>query len=220
MVLMLGDNIYGGQTPADFKRKFEDPYRALLSGGVRFFASLGNHDNPNSRYYAGFNMSGQRYYSFRSGEAEFFALDSSQMDRAQLSWIQERTAASDAKWKICFFHHPMYSSGKRHGPDMALRTILEPILLKQGVQVVLAGHEHFYERIKPAKGIHHFVLGNSGKLRKRNIRVSFDTMKGFDSDLAFGVFEITADQVVFQIISRTGSIVDSGVIERRAMAAQ
>ncbi len=55
-VVMLGDNIYGGQTAADFKLKFEDPYKPLLDGGVKFYASLGNHDNPNERFYKPFNM--------------------------------------------------------------------------------------------------------------------------------------------------------------------
>src|SRR3954462_15979561 len=79
-VLMLGDNIYGGQTPADFQQKFEAPYKALLEGGVKFYAALGNHDNPNERYYKPFNMGEKRYYNFKSGSVEFFALDSTYMD--------------------------------------------------------------------------------------------------------------------------------------------
>jgi hypothetical protein len=219
-VLMLGDNIYGSQSPASFKNKFEKPYQPLLEGGVRFFASLGNHDNPNSRFYKPFRMEGQRYYSFRNGDVEFFALDSTYLDPVQLDWIAKRLAASPARWKICYFHHPLYSSGRRHGPDLDLRARLEPVLEKGGVNVVLAGHEHFYERLKPQKGIQHFVLGNSGKLRMNNIKRSLDTIKGFDRDLAFGLFEITGDQIFFQAISRTGEIVDSGVIERRGLTGQ
>jgi hypothetical protein len=64
-VVMLGDNIYGGETAADFKLKFEDPYKPLLDGGVKFYASLGNHDDPNERFYKPFNMGGRRYYSFK-----------------------------------------------------------------------------------------------------------------------------------------------------------
>src|SRR5438477_7328083 len=78
-VIMLGDNIYGGSTPADFKRKFEEPYKPLLDAGVKFYASLGNHDNPNERFYKPFNMNEKRYYDFKSGNAEFFALDSNYM---------------------------------------------------------------------------------------------------------------------------------------------
>src|SRR5689334_5876780 len=71
-VLMLGDNIYGSHSPEDFKRKFEDPYKALLDAGVKFFASLGNHDPPNERYYKPFNMGEKRFYNFKRGNAEFF----------------------------------------------------------------------------------------------------------------------------------------------------
>src|SRR5215471_7824855 len=86
-VLMLGDNIYGGKSPADFRNKFETPYKPLLDSGVKFYASLGNHDDPNERYYKPFNMDGQRYYTFRKGDAQFFALDSTYMDGAQLDWL-------------------------------------------------------------------------------------------------------------------------------------
>jgi hypothetical protein len=55
-VIMLGDNIYGGDSPKNFTRKFEQPYKPLLDAGVKFYASLGNHDNPNERFYKLFNM--------------------------------------------------------------------------------------------------------------------------------------------------------------------
>src|SRR5579862_9273228 len=107
--LMLGDNLYGGEKPADFKKKFEDPYKALLDGGVKFYASLGNHDNPNERFYKPFNMDGKRYYTFKRGDVEFFALDSNYMDPDQLDWLEKELSNSDASWKIAFFHHALYS---------------------------------------------------------------------------------------------------------------
>src|SRR5260370_23249388 len=63
-VLMLGDNLYGHQRPEDFKKKFEHPYQPLLDAGVKFYAALGNHDDPNERFYKPFNMGGSRYYKF------------------------------------------------------------------------------------------------------------------------------------------------------------
>src|SRR6202045_2333501 len=73
-VIMLGDNIYGGSSPKDYEKKFESPYKSLLDAGVKFYASLGNHDNPNQRFYKPFNMGEQRYYSLKKANAEFFAL--------------------------------------------------------------------------------------------------------------------------------------------------
>jgi 3',5'-cyclic AMP phosphodiesterase CpdA len=212
-VIMLGDNIYGHKTPADFKRKFEDPYRPLLDAGVKFYASLGNHDDPNERLYKPFNMDGKRYYSFKRGNVEFFALDSGYMDPQQLDWIKKQIADSKATWKICYFHHPLYSHGKAHGPDIDLRKLLEPIFQEQGVNVVLSGHEHDYERVKPQHGIYYFVVGNSGQLHLHNLRPSPETAKGFDIDRTFALVEIAGDELYFQTISRSGETVDSGVLE-------
>jgi len=214
-VLTLGDNIYGGKSAADMKKKFEDPYKALLDAGVKFYASLGNHDNPNERFYKPYNMGDKRYYSFRKGNAEFFALDSNYMDPEELAWLSKALHDSNAAWKICYFHHPLYSDGKFHGPDADLRAHLEPILLSNGVRVVLSGHEHLYERIKPHGGIYYFVLGNSGELRRNNLKPSPDTEKGFDTDRDFMVMEIAGDQLYFQTISRTGETIDSGLINRQ-----
>jgi hypothetical protein len=85
LVIMLGDNMYGGQQPADFVKKFEMPYAALLSAGVKFQASLGNHDRDENVLYKPFNMNGQRYYSYARNNVRFFALDSTRMDDKQLA---------------------------------------------------------------------------------------------------------------------------------------
>src|SRR5215831_10702240 len=127
-VLMLGDNIYGGHSARDFERKFERPYRSLLDEGVRFYASLGNHDDPNQeRLYKPFNMGGERYHTFKKGDVAFFALDSNYMDPRQLDWLQDNLEKSKTKWKICYFHPPLYNVGKSHGPDLDLRSQLLPI---------------------------------------------------------------------------------------------
>ena len=214
-VLMMGDNLYGGDKPKDYQQKFEIPYKPLMDAGVKFYASLGNHDDANQRFYKNFNMNGERYYTFRPKLGiRFFALDSNYMDRAQLAWLQEQLRSSGSEWKICFFHHPLYSSGDRHGSDEQLRAVLEPLFVQFGVSVVFSGHDHFYERIKPQKGIYYFVSGAGGQLRRGNIRTTDLTAKGFDQDNHFMILEIAGDEMYFQTISRTGTTVDSGVIQR------
>lgn len=213
-VLMLGDNIYGGKSARDFERKFELPYKPLLAAGVRFYASIGNHDNPNERFYKPFNMSGSRYYSFKKGNVTFFVLDSNYMDSPQLGWLERELQTSDTAWKICYFHHPLYSDGKFHGPDADLRAILKPLFEKYGVNVVLSGHDHVYERIRPKNGIYYFVLGNSGELRYHNLKPAEDMLTGFDTDRDFMLVEIAGDKFYFKTISRTGQVVDSGVLDR------
>ena len=213
-VITLGDNIYGGGSPTELERKFEIPYKPLLDVGVQFYAALGNHDDTNQRFYKFFNMNGQQYYTFKKENVRFFALDSNYMDPKQLIWLEKELANAGSEWKICFFHHPLYSSGEKHGPSLELRKVLEPLLMKNGVDVVFAGHEHFYERIKPQNGIQYFILGNSAKLRKGGIATSEITAKGFDTDNAFMIAEITGDEMSFQTISRKGTVIDSGKFRR------
>ncbi|MCW5979130.1 MAG: metallophosphoesterase [Bryobacteraceae bacterium] len=216
MALLLGDNLYGRESPQDYLSKFERPYKALLDGGVKFYATLGNHDEPDQRLYKHFNMGGRRYYSFQPKDGiRFFSLDSTYMTREQLEWIEKELKGSDSPWKIIFFHHPIYSSGRRHGSNVELRKALEPLFVEHGVDLVLAGHEHFYLRMKPQKGIHHIIEGGSAKLRRGNIRADDLVEKGFDSDRSFMLMEIAGDRLYFQAISRTNETVDSGVIVRR-----
>lgn len=213
--IMLGDNIYGSERPQDFARKFEQPYKPLLDANIAFYASLGNHDDPNQQYYKPFGMGGKRYYTYQKKDVRFFAIDSNYMDRDQQAWLDKELRDSDAKWKIVYGHHPIYSSGGRHGSEVDLREIVEPMFVKHGVNVVFAGHEHFYERLKPQKGIHYFTAGGSAKLRDGDIRVGPLTAKGFDTEQSYMVVEIDGDILRFQAISRRGKIVDSGEITRQ-----
>jgi 3',5'-cyclic AMP phosphodiesterase CpdA len=214
MVLMLGDNIYGSQTPKDFLQKFELPYRPLLEAGVRFYASLGNHDNQSNRFYRPFNMGGERYYSFSKRNVRFFVLDSDYLDEKQRAWIDDSLKGSHDEWKICYFHHPLYSNGGRHGAQVDLRVILEPIFIKYGVDVVFSGHDHVYERLKPQRGIYYFVSGAAGQVRKGNLRRSETTAAGFDQDQSFMLVEVAGADLSFQAVSRTGRTVDSGVLHK------
>jgi hypothetical protein len=218
LVITVGDNIYGADRPQDMRKKFEEPYKTLIAEGVKFYASLGNHDDRAQSHYKLFNMDGRTYYTFKAPKQEvrFFALESDYPTPQQIAWADKELASSGEKWKIPFFHHPLYSSGKTHGSHQELRDALEPLFVKNGVTVVFTGHDHFYERIKPQEGITHFVTGSGGKLRKGNIdRRSGLTAFGFDTDQAFLAVEIDGDQLFFNAISRTGTVIDSGIIERR-----
>lgn len=212
-VLMMGDNLYGTETPADYKQKFQDVYQKLLDDKVKFYATLGNHDQPNERFYENFNMNGKEYYRFSKGNVAFYSLNSNYMDKTQLKWFEDELAKDTSEWKICFFHHPPYSSGGKHGSDKTLRAVVEPLFLKYGVNVVLAGHEHFYERIKPQKGIYYFISGAGGKLREGDVKENSPlTEKGYDTDMSFMLAEVVKNQLYFQVISRTGETVDSGIL--------
>jgi 3',5'-cyclic AMP phosphodiesterase CpdA len=214
MVIMLGDNMYGSQRPADFERKFERPYKPLLDAGVKFYASLGNHDRTSNDMYELFNMGGRRYYTYARNNVRFFVIDSNYLDPAQLVWLETALKDANEAWRIAYFHHPLYSDGGRHGSEVDLRVRLEPLFVKYGVNVVYSGHDHIYERVRPQKGISYFVSGAGGELRQGDLKRSALTAAGFDQDRSFMLNEVAGDDLFFQVVSRTGQTVDQGVIHR------
>jgi hypothetical protein len=223
-VLMLGDNIYEGPATADdYRRKFEEPYQALLDDRVRFYAVLGNHDDPRQVHYRPFHMNGERYYSFSPPEdlltkiatrVEFFALDTTNLDRAQLRWLDERLEQSDADWKICFFHHPLYTSGRYRRTSLGHRWVLEPVLVRRRVDAAFSGHEHIYQRSSIQQGVQYFVSGGGGSLRRGDGVLQRSIERTFSQDLHFMLVEIDDDHLYFQTVSRTGVTVDAGTLTR------
>lgn len=211
--ILLGDNLYGSERPQDFVRKFVTPYKALLDAGVKFYAALGNHDDPNQRYYGPFGMDGERYYTHKQGNVRFFVLDTSYLDPDQVEWLEKELAAAGPEWKIAYFHHALYTTAGR-GPADEIRKVLEPLFVRYGLDVVFQGHEHIYERLKPQAGIYYFTVGNSSKLRRGDARPGPLTEATFDTDRGFLLVEIAGNTLYFQAISRSGETVDKGALRR------
>jgi DNA repair exonuclease SbcCD nuclease subunit len=224
-VLMAGDNIYEGPaTPRDYRVKFEEPYRALLDDGVKFYAVLGNHDDPRQRFYSGFNMGGLRYYTFRppsnllarlSADVQVFAFDSTNLDADQLTWARRELARSDARWKIALLHHPLYSPGRYQAQARLTRWRLESTLVDGGVDAVFSGHEHLFARMRPQQGIQYYISGAAGSLRKGDARPGGYVARSFDGDFHFLLVEIEDDAMYVQAIARTGRTVDAAVLEKK-----
>jgi predicted phosphodiesterase len=221
-VIMLGDNVYDGATPDDYRRKFELPYKPFLDAGIPFYAVIGNHDEPNQPKYPPFHMGGQPYYTFKpkqpllakltDNDVQFFMIDTENVDRTQRNWLDREMTKSDARWKIPVFHRPIYTSGRYSLWALWTRSSLEPILITHHVRFVLSGHEHFYERTRPENGVTYFISGAGGSLREHDIRPSDVMASGFDTDYSFMLWEIAGDEAFYQSISRAGASVDSGVI--------
>lgn len=223
-VLMAGDNIYEGPATAeDYRLKFEEPYQTLLEAGVKFYAALGNHDDPREVDYKPFNMGGQRYYTFRppvdvitrlDTGVRFFALDSTYLDGEQMRWLNHELDQSDSEWKIALLHHPLYTSGRYGLAARGIRFGLESALLSGGVDVVFSGHEHIYERSELQKGILYFISGGAGSLRAGDAKPSPQIAKSFDTDYHFMLIEITNEGLFFQAIDRKGNTVDAGALHQ------
>jgi predicted MPP superfamily phosphohydrolase len=218
-VIAAGDNIYPNGNGKLFGKNFESPFAALIKEQVKFYAVLGNHDVREGRQdqcqYPLFNMGGSCYYSLKKGDglAEFFMIDSTDLGLNQAGWLEEALRTSTARWKIAVFHHPIYSSAKSHGSDMKLRKILEPMLTRYGVKAVFSGHDHIYERTKPQQGIHYFVSGAGGKVRRGDVELKSQIRAAsFDEDNHYMQFEMDDREINFRAISRNGMVVDSGTI--------
>jgi hypothetical protein len=222
-VLMAGDNVYDGGTPEDYRLKFELPYKPFLDADVKFYAALGNHDDPNQPQYKLFNTGGERYYTFAkrigllgAGEARFFVLDTVHLDHRQLRWLDEELGRATADWKVALFHHPIYTSGRYRTHAAELRRRLEPIFVRHGVDVAFSGHEHFYERTTPQHGITYFVTGGAGSLRRGDVGAEAGGRRAvaFDLDYSFLLVEIEGEELFFQAVSRAGETIDAGVLRK------
>jgi len=211
-VLMLGDNLYDD----DYTGEFLTPYKDLLDRGVMFYATLGNHDRDLEIHFKPFNMHDQDHYAFDEGNARFVTLNSNRpSDPAQIKWLDGAFADAGDKWKICFFHHPLYSSGQ-HAAEArdVIRPALEPALVRNHVDVVFSGHDHLYERVRPQEGgIRYFVSGGGGRNLYAFHHSAFDAV-GI-SEHHFMVAEVAGDRLFFEAITQTQKLLDCGVLMRR-----
>ena len=219
LLLTVGDNVYDGDVAERAAEVIDKPYEPLFSAGVKFRPSLGNHDldDPDDlpETLAALGMP-HRFYFYAEGPVDFFALDSNRMDGDQLRWLLKRLGCSRSPWQVVYMHHPLYSSG-RHGSDTELREALEPVLIAGGADVVLAGHDHNYERTTPQHGIVHIVTGAGAKLRRVG---SSDFTVASESKLHFLMVEASEDSMGIKAISVDGTVMDSlSVSPRRTLAA-
>src|SRR5262245_7088533 len=168
--ITLGDNFYpvGMEGPNDprWVSQWEQLYQPL---GVKFYATLGNHDwgHPDSPaaeiIYADKSQSWRMpspYYTFTAGAVQFFALDTNRISEAQLIWLKEELSRSQAKWKIAYGHHHIYSATR--GDNRELIGRLLPVLQGGGVDLYICGHDHNLQHVRPEGGVHFFVAGGGG----------------------------------------------------------
>lgn len=225
-ILLLGDNIVGWNEtglPEDaYREYFEAPYAPLLSSGVPFYAALGNHDTREGGTYRQtlyplFNMEDRRYYSRVFGDemVEVFFLDSNTIKRdpQQVAWVNDSLSRSRAAWKVVALHHPIYSTAKEYPSDPSMIELLEPILVKNGVDLVLCGHNHIYERLRPVHGIHYITAGSGGKLSRGGLAPdSSMRAAGNDEENVALVLQFDAETCRFTAYGPNEEVVDQGKI--------
>jgi len=174
LAIHTGDVAYGtsSMTGGGSHRTLHDWFFAIYDGWLRrrpFFPSIGNHDDeiafarpyrdvfvlPPDGASSGYPDHAERFYSFDHGPAHFVALDTERAFQdpsrraAQLAWLEADLAATAQPWRIAYFHRSPYSSSVGHGSDLAVRQAFVPIFERYGVQLVISGHDHGYERSTP-----------------------------------------------------------------------
>ncbi|MGI0487199.1 metallophosphoesterase family protein [Pantanalinema rosaneae CENA516] len=216
LVVLAGDNIYTNGEIEKVNAVFERPYQALLQRGVKVHACLGNHDirtangEPQIRY-PGFNMQG-RYYTFRRGTVQFFALDTNPNAdwHNQLPWLEQELRQSQAPWKVVFGHHPLYSSG-RYGSNSALIDALTPLFKTYRVQLYINGHEHSYERTEAIDGTTYLIVGNAGAALRSVGRSPWTERAA--SRYGFTVLEVYPDFIEVTAVGTDEQLFDRGSID-------
>ena len=166
----LGDNFYskGMLSTRDphWKEWWHDMYDRL---GIPLYATLGNHDwgyadSPAAEVIYTYHSSSWKmpstYYTFTAGPVQFFALDTNEMSRAQLAWLDSEIGKSTARWKLVYGHHPVYSAGAHQDNAKLIEQLLP--LLRNRVDVYLAGHDHDMQHLKSEAGVHFFIAGGAG----------------------------------------------------------
>jgi hypothetical protein len=219
LVALLGDICYYGNFADRYEEVFRRPMGPLLDAGVGFELAIGNHDAALRHSDEGIEQieaelrllgTPSRYYTTSHGPADFFYLDSSVPgvfgpdSETQWEWLDDMLAGSTNQWKIVTLHHPLYSSG-RHGSTVGARERLEPILARRHVDLVLAGHDHNYERTHPQQGVTHVVSGGGCKTTAVG-QSRFTAVAA--SVLQFLLVDIDGDRLVVSCVAVDGSIVD------------
>jgi 3',5'-cyclic AMP phosphodiesterase CpdA len=165
-LLLLGDNVYPAGDPAGLQDTVFGPFAPVLAH-ARLLAVLGNHDvkeghGPPQMAALGFPG---RWWSRTFGDVLVVGLDSNDpFNEVQLAWL-ERTLAMPARWKIVALHHPPYSAGYQGSSDDT-RGQFAPLFSRYGVQLVLSGHDHDYQRSKPLDGVTYVVSGAAAGTRR------------------------------------------------------
>ena len=219
LVALLGDISYYGNFADRYDDVFARPMRPLIDAGVGFELAIGNHDRDLRHSDEGLEEieaelqllgTPSLYYTTTHGPADFFFLDSSVPGvfgpgaSTQWEWLDDTLAASTNQWRIVVLHHPLYSSG-RHGSTVGARERLEPILARHHVDLVLAGHDHHYERTHPQNGITYVVSGGGCKTTSVG-RSSFTAAAA--SILQFLLIDIHGDRLDARCIQVDGQIAD------------
>jgi hypothetical protein len=216
-LVTTGDNVYPNGGSDKFDQAWGRPYGWVIRGHLPVVASLGNHDEETSdgRPVMGLLGMPARWYVTRIGNADLFVLDANRPDNAlQLAWLRAALKGSTARWQIAVFHQPAFSCSV-HGTTAAIVRAWVPLFDAGGIDLVLSGHDHNYQRFAPRRGVVYIVAGGSGAglykiTRCRHGEPGLAT--GNDQVHSFVTIEGTTSLLRAQAIAADGRTLDSAVV--------
>jgi len=222
LMLHTGDIAYDSGTLADFESKFFDVYSSMLWSSPMFPTS-GNHDYETAdaaayRQVFALPENGgaeglERWYSFDWGDVHFVALDTERIGDAQARWLAADLVANQLPWTVVYGHRPPHSTGE-HGDTVAFKQFFVPIIEEHHVDLVLAGHDHNYERFRPQNGVTYVVTGGGGRGTRG---VSGGPLTAFaESVIHCIVVEVEGNKLSVHAIDGVGREFDSTVIQKAA----
>ncbi len=209
VLLLLGDNVYPRGDPAGLSGTVFDPFADVLDDGTQLLAVLGNHDVRNAdAQLAALGMPGH-WWAEQKSDMVLVGLDSNQPDNPdQLDWLEDTLRSSTATWKIVALHHPPYSAGYQ-GSSMAVRRAFVPLFEHHGVQLVLSGHDHDYQRSNVINGVTYLVTGAAAGSRRTAQRDFTARSFSWHSYLELGVYR---DRLVGRVMNRDNRVADEWVL--------
>jgi hypothetical protein len=227
LVLLAGDISYYGSIDDRWNEVFLEPYGPLIDAGVKWELAIGNHelsekktDEAAAEIEAQLRRFGKpgTYYAVRHGPVEVFVLDTSiplatgEGGPEQIAWLETALARSDARWKVGLMHQPAYSSG-HHGSHLEIRSAVQPLFARYGVNVAFTGHDHHYERTVPQDGVVWIVSGAGAKLTRV---AGADFTAHAESTLQFMLVDVAGDTMDIRAITTDGSVIDQVTLAARS----
>lgn len=204
-LLLLGDNVYPAGDPDKLEETVFEPFTGVLAQGAELLAILGNHDAARGdEQMEVLGMPG-RWWAVERGDTLIVGLDSNDTDDPeQRAFLEETLRDSEATWKIVAVHHPPYSAGYQ-GSSVAVRDTFGPIFERYGVQLVLSGHDHDYQRSVEIDGVTYVVTGAASGTRRTGAEDFTAESFSWHSYVVLDVFE---DRLVGRVLNQDNRVAD------------
>jgi hypothetical protein len=210
-LLLLGDNVYPTGDPARLPDTVFGPFRDVLAQGSELLAIVGNHDAKEGHADAQMDALGMpgRWWAREYGDVLVVGLDSNApADPDQHAFLVDALATTDARWRIVALHHPPYSAGYQ-GSAEAVRDAFAPVFARYGVQLVLSGHDHDYQRSRPIDGVTYVVTGGAAGTRRTG-EASFTAVSfSWHHFVDVAVFR---DRLVVRAVNQDARVADEAVL--------